>query len=176
MDWIYLVWNRDKWQVLLDAIMKYLDSMECGMCTMSWLAQNLLVSQEGLCCLELVGLNGYLTGPELYLVTWQEMCQAWTCVMRCCVVWWIVLKVSAAGSSRTLVLPHYVTSHPSYAVLYKMAELPWFLNLWIVGICMLNCNLFVMVWSPLAMYTWMERTSHVLKTVPCWFCMLLYIV
>jgi hypothetical protein len=47
----------------------------CGMYKMSGLAQNLLVSQEGLCCLELVGLNGYLTGPELYLVMWQEMCQ-----------------------------------------------------------------------------------------------------
>ena len=143
---------------------------------MSWLAQNLLVSQEGLCCLELVGLNGYLTGPELYLVTWQEMWQEWTCVVQCCVVWWIVLKVKAAGSSKMLVLPHYVTSRPSYAVLYKTAEIPSFLNICIVDICMLNCDLFVMVWSPVAMYTWMEDNSHVLKPVPCWFCVLLYIL
>jgi len=125
----------------------------CGMCEMSWLAQNLLVSQEGLCCLELCGLNGNLAGPELYLVTWQEMCQEWTAVMQCCVIWWTVLKVEAAGSSKMLVLPHYVTSHPSYAVLYKMAELPLFLNIRIVDICMLNCDLFVMVWSPVAVYT-----------------------
>ena len=55
-----------------------------GMCELSWwLAQNLLVSQEGHCCLELVGLNGYRPGPLLFLVTWQEMCQEWTSVM-----WW----------------------------------------------------------------------------------------
>jgi len=123
----------------------------------------------------LVGLNCYLKGPELYLVTWQEMHQERTSVMPCCVVWWIVLKVKAAGSSKMLLLPHYMTSHQSCAVLYKMAELPWFLNIWIVDIYMLNCDLFVMVWSPVAVCTWMENTSHILKPVPCWFCMLLYI-
>jgi len=50
-------------------------------------------------------------------------------VMSYCAVWWIVLKVKAAGSSEKLVLPPNITSHPSYAVLYMMTELPGFLNI-----------------------------------------------
>jgi hypothetical protein len=62
-------------------------------------------------------------------------------------------EVKTAGSSKTLVLSHYMTSHPSCAVLYRMAELPWFLNIRIVDIRVLNCDLFVTVWSPVAMCT-----------------------
>ena len=61
-------------------------------------------------------------------------------MMPCCAVWWIVLKVKAAGSSETLVLPPYITSHPNYAVLFMMTDIPVFLNfLIVVFVCVCVC-------------------------------------
>lgn len=48
-------------------------------------------------------------------------------------------------------LQHYMTSHPRYyAFLYKMAGIPVVLENYI-GV--LNCELFVMLWSPVAVCT-----------------------
>jgi len=48
MDWIELAVDRDRWRALVDAVMKLgLDKMR----GISWLAENLLASQEGLYCM-----------------------------------------------------------------------------------------------------------------------------
>jgi hypothetical protein len=51
LDWIELAQTRDRWRALVNAVMKL---WVYKMRRISWLAENRLASQEGLCCMEWV--------------------------------------------------------------------------------------------------------------------------
>jgi len=51
MDWIDLGQNRDMWRALVNAVMKFLFPLNRRI---TGLAEDLLVSREGLCPMELV--------------------------------------------------------------------------------------------------------------------------
>jgi hypothetical protein len=51
MDWIAMAQDRDRWQALVNLVMNLRDPKILGI---SWLAEDLLVSQEGLWSKELI--------------------------------------------------------------------------------------------------------------------------
>ena len=51
IDWIDLAQDRDKWWALVNTVMNLRFHKWCGI---SWVAYNMLASQEGLCFVELV--------------------------------------------------------------------------------------------------------------------------
>ena len=50
MDWIVVAQDRDRWRALVKAVMKFKVSNHAG----NFMTEDLLASQEGPCCMELV--------------------------------------------------------------------------------------------------------------------------
>jgi len=57
MDWIDRAQDSDRWRALVNAVMNPLFPKMPGI---SWLAQNGLASEEGLCCMEWVSNNYFI--------------------------------------------------------------------------------------------------------------------
>ena len=67
IDWFNLFQERDRWQLLLIAVMNLRISQKAG----SFLTEDLLASQEGLFSMALVETAGYVSRKLLTYLLWR---------------------------------------------------------------------------------------------------------